>query len=158
MTDRTCHDGKACQQHDKTVCLHACAVRVQPAVALVNAFTTTLEVIGRHHATETQSQQEEAFNAGYAMGTRDGAILANDGIGLRWIAMQERTPSVNQTCLVFSISSGSPQIRVDRWSEDSSSPVPALGGALYNGCSWDDDFYGEVTHWMPLPPPPVDGP
>lgn len=32
--------------------------------------------------------------------------------------------------------------------------------AFWNGISWDDgDFFndlGEMTHWMPLPPPPID--
>lgn len=70
---KQCHDGDACQMHDKKNCEHACARRVQaPAVAVLNACSILVGAVGRHRdltaeaALSKLQAENDKLRAGYA--------------------------------------------------------------------------------------------
>jgi hypothetical protein len=86
-----------------------------------------------------QNAQVAAVKAGYEVGMKDA---------MRWIPVSERLPSYNTTVHIFA----------DGWSE---LPIRAYLINNYDKPTWvnaDDISFAQedVTHWMPLPAPPVE--
>jgi len=62
-----------------------------------------------------------------------------------WISVEERLPADMQTCLVARIG----KVANMYWDEDDQCFRP-------DGFGFEtDETFDDVTHWMPLPPPPA---
>lgn len=67
-----------------------------------------------------------------------------------WIRVEDRLPETEDEVLVFSEFG----IEVDRWRMQGECPVSFSSMTIETGMNWDDHEFDEVTHWMPIPPPP----
>ena len=64
----------------------------------------------------------------------------------KWVSVDERLPEDEQDVFVYGIENGSPFWDATYYRQHSGEPP-------YWGCT-GFDHESEVTHWMPLPPPP----
>ena len=71
------------------------------------------------------------------------------GAANEWISVEDRLPTDNEEYLVWPLPDLEMNIRTaefqhwdKRWTQE-----------RYDGYGWDN-FYPDVTHWMPLPEPP----
>jgi hypothetical protein len=76
-----------------------------------------------------------------------------------WIAVAERMPAPDTTCLVWARESwrGTDAfgLAIDTWQEQREAPLAEYPSATVPiGLGWDEHDFDEVTHWMPLPEPP----
>lgn len=74
-----------------------------------------------------------------------------------WIPCDERMPEVGTDCLVWctALGEGKHFAKVDRWDEQREAPVSWSSATIPIGPGWDDSDYEDISHWMPLPPPPA---
>jgi hypothetical protein len=75
-----------------------------------------------------------------------------------WISVDERMPEAGTECLVHGPKHWldcQPFIKIDCWDEQREAPVSWSSQTVSIGLGWNDSVFDEVTHWMPLPPPPV---
>lgn len=75
-----------------------------------------------------------------------------------WIACAERMPPLGEDVLVWLLEpacEGGSHVLFDCWDEQHEAPVSFSSATLPVGPGWDSGAYFEqISHWMPLPPPP----
>jgi hypothetical protein len=76
-----------------------------------------------------------------------------------WISVAERMPEPGTECIVWSPGNAQhgPFAYLDTWCEQRECPVSFSTVSVPTGLGWDSSDYDEISHWMPLPPPPVSG-
>lgn len=86
----------------------------------------------------------------------EAALAAQPTAG--WIACSERMPPQGEDVLVWLSEpafKGGPHVVFDCWDEQHEAPVSFSSATLPVGPGWDSGAYFEqISHWMPLPPPP----
>lgn len=72
-----------------------------------------------------------------------------------WISVDDRLPELGVEVLVYKPASKWGKIQFDTWDEQHEAPLSWSSATIPTGFGWNDtdDFY-DITHWMPLPPPP----
>jgi hypothetical protein len=74
-----------------------------------------------------------------------------------WISVEDRMPEPETECLVYGETKWStePCVCVDTWTMQREAPLSFSSATIEIGYGWDEHEYEEVTHWMPLPAPPI---
>lgn len=72
----------------------------------------------------------------------------------QWIPVGERLPPEGVRVLVYVPSCDLLPIQADEWNMQREAPVEWSSATIETGFMWDEHEFEEVTHWMPLPPPP----
>lgn len=87
------------------------------------------------------------------------AVRAKMGVA-GWIATTEQMPEPGTECLVC-VKALSPKqewpthyTHIDTWDEQHEAPVSWSSATIPVGFGWGSFEFEDVTHWMPLPPPP----
>lgn len=70
-----------------------------------------------------------------------------------WIPVGERLPETEDEVLIYAPSTLA-KIRTDCWRMQREAPISFSSATIETGMMWDEHEFEEVTHWMPLPPPP----
>lgn len=79
--------------------------------------------------------------------------LALRGIDMgEWIKCSERMPPDGDEVLIFTRSG---HISLDAWDEVHEDPIGMGGPTISIGHYWGAWEYEDISHWMPLPKPPV---
>lgn len=71
-----------------------------------------------------------------------------------WISVESRLPDNDCEVLVFHKTLG---VLMDRWRMQAEAPLSFSSVTIETGYYWDDHEFEEISHWMPLPPPPIGG-
>lgn len=69
-----------------------------------------------------------------------------------WIKCSERMPPDGDEVLIFTRSG---HISLDAWDEVHEDPIGMGGPTISIGHYWGAWEYEDISHWMPLPKPPV---
>lgn len=114
---------------------------------------------GRDHDTEDGAAQQCRFEIDEAIALLR-SLPQEEAAGqmTQWISVDERMPQPGTECLVYgphAFFSTDPYVRIDTWDEQYEAPVGFSSVTVPVGLGWADSALEEVTHWMPLPPPPV---
>jgi hypothetical protein len=75
---------------------------------------------------------------------------------MSWISVADRMPEPDTECIVWSPGNAQhgPYAYLDTWREQRECPVSFSTVSVPVGLGWDSSPFKEITHWMPLPPPP----
>lgn len=71
-----------------------------------------------------------------------------------WISVEDRMPCDEEIVLVFVPNGRYQKVDFDCWRMQREAPLGFSSATIETGMGWDDHEWEEVTHWMPLPPPP----
>ena len=63
-------------------------------------------------------------------------------------------PEDGDRVLVYAPFGDQPHIWIDEWRMQQECPVSWSSYTVETGMNWCDHDFDDVTHWMPLPPPP----
>lgn len=89
----------------------------------------------------------------------EAAVRAKMGVA-GWIACEDQMPEPGTECLVrvkaLSHKQDGPThyTHIDTWDEQHEAPVSWSSATIPVGLGWGSFDFEDVTHWMPLPPPP----
>jgi hypothetical protein len=95
----------------------------------------------------------KAYQAGASSGSPD-AVQSVAAAACQWIAVSERLPDHDGEVLIYTPTGKYNHIDLDAWREQREAPVSFSSVTVPTGFMWDNHEFDDVTHWMPLPPPP----
>lgn len=84
------------------------------------------------------------------------AALSHPSTPQGWISVEDRLPAMDEPVLVYTPSSVV-KVCFDEWCTYHEAPVSWSSATVETGEGWQNHEFEEVTHWMPLPPPPEQG-
>jgi hypothetical protein len=74
---------------------------------------------------------------------------------MSWVPVTERLPALGDEVLVYAPNDKFRKVGFDEWRELRECPVDFSTVSVVVGEGWGEYEFDEVTHWMPLPPPPA---
>ena len=102
-------------------------------------------------AEQPESQQPDSFHQTSASG------VCTVQTALPWVPVSERLPALGEEVLVYAPNDKFRQVAFDEWRELRECPVDFSTVSVVVGEGWQEYEFEEVTHWMPLPAPPMNG-